>query len=74
MTTVINVLQMIGVALFGGTYQTPGSSAVVTVDGAITIFWNWLTQENVLPFFMIGTGVALLLLAVRVVKSIFWGV
>lgn len=73
MSTIINVLQSIGVALFGGSYTPPGGTAT-TVTGAIPTFWNWLTQSDVLPYFMIGVAVALLLLAVRVVKGIFWGV
>lgn len=72
MTEVVNVLKNIAVALFGGTVGS-GDSAVTT-EGAIPIFFEWLTGPTVLPFFLIGVGVALLLLAVRVVKGIFWGV
>lgn len=68
MTTIIDTLQAVAVALFGGTLDE------TTVTGAIPTFWNWLTGEQVLPFFLIGVGVSLLMLAVRIVKSIFWGV
>lgn len=68
MQAIIQVLNSISVALFGGTVGE------TTTTGAIPTFWNWLTGDAVLPFFLIGVGVALLLLAVRVVKGIFWGV
>ena len=61
MTAIINVLQNITTGLFGA-------------DGAIPTFWNFLTGEDVLPYFLIGVGVSMLLLAVRLVKGIFWGV
>lgn len=72
MATIVSTLQAIAVALFGGTIGS-GASAVTT-QGAIPMFWDWLTDASVLPYFLIGVGVSLLLLAVRVVKGIFWGV
>lgn len=72
MAEIVNVLKSIAVALFGGTVGS-GASAITT-EGAINIFFDWLTGPDVLPYFLIGVGVALLLLAVRVVKGIFWGV
>lgn len=68
MTAIVNTLQSIGVALFGGTLGEQ------TVTGAIPTFWNWLTDPDVLPYFLIGVCVSLLLLAVRIVKGVFWGV
>lgn len=61
METVVSTLSSISTALFG-------------TGGAIPTFWNWLTGADVLPYFLIGVGVSLLLLAVRIVKGIFWGV
>ena len=68
MSSILEVLQQIAIALFGGTI---GSD---TVSGAIPTFWNWLTSPEVIPFFLIGCCVSLLLLAVRICKGIFWGV
>lgn len=68
MTAIVNVLKSIATSLFGGTVGEE------TVVGAIPTFWNWLTGATVLPYFLIGVGVALLLLAVKIVKGIFWGV
>ncbi len=68
MQAIVDVLQNIAIALFGGTLGEE------TVVGAIPTFWNWLVDPQVLPYFLVGVGVSLLLLAVRVVKGIFWGV
>lgn len=61
MATVITVLQNIATALFG-------------TGGAIPTFWTWLTGETVLPYFLIGVGISVLLLGIKIVKGIFWGV
>lgn len=68
MTAILNTLRDISVALFGGTI------AEVTYEGAIPVFFEWVTSSAVAPYFLLGVCVALFLLAVRVVKSIFWGV
>lgn len=60
-STVTSTLSDVADALFGA-------------NGAIPTFWNWLTGTTVLPFFLVGVAVSLLLLAVRIVKGIFWGV
>lgn len=61
METITSTMQSIASALFG-------------TNGAIPTFWNWLTGADVLPYFLIGVGISLLMLGVRVVKGIFWGV
>lgn len=48
MTAILDVLQQIAVALFGGTLGEQ------TITGAIPTFWNWLTGPEVIPFFLIG--------------------
>lgn len=68
MGQIINVLNQISIALFGGPLGEE------TITGAIPTFWNWLTKPEVLPFFIMGCAVSLILLAVRVVKGIFWGI
>lgn len=75
MVAIVNILKGIAVALFGGTLQETvnGVTQSVTSEGIIPVFFNWLTQPTVLPFFMIGTCCALVLLATRIVKAIFWG-
>lgn len=65
MEAIVNVLQQIADALF---------STGADSQGAVVIFWQWLTSATVLPYFLIGVGVSMLLLAVRIVKGIFWGV
>lgn len=61
MATIVSTLQNITSALFGA-------------NGAIPTFWSWLTGADVLPYFLIGVGISLLMLGVRIVKGIFWGV
>lgn len=65
MEAIVSVLQQIADALF---------STAADSQGAVVIFWEWLTSTAVLPYFLIGVGVSMLLLAVRIVKGIFWGV
>lgn len=67
MDAIITILQQIASALFAPVTEAG-------TGGAVPIFWAWITSETVLPFFLIGVGVSLLLLAIRVVKSVFWGV
>lgn len=61
MTSIISTLQNVMTGLFG-------------TGGAIPTFWNFLTGEDVLPFFLVGVAVSLILLGVKLVKGIFWGV
>ena len=61
MTAILNVLTNITSGLFG-------------TNGAVPTFWTWLTSEGVIEYFLIGVGVSMLLLAVKLVKGIFWGV
>lgn len=61
MATITTTMQNIASALFG-------------TNGAVPTFWNWLTGADVLPYFLIGVGISLLMLGVRIVKGIFWGV
>lgn len=61
MTSIISTLQNLLTGLFGE-------------GGAIPTFWNFLTGADVLPYFLIGVAVPLILLGVKLVKGIFWGV
>lgn len=61
METIVTTLSNLTSALFGE-------------SGAIPTFWTWLTGSTVLPYFLVGVGVSLLLLGIKVVKGIFWGV
>lgn len=61
-STIVDVLGDVGSALFAED------------TGAISVFWNWLTSPNVMPVFVIGISVSLLLLAVKICKAVFWGV
>ena len=67
MQAIISTLQNVIIALFGGTLGDE------TVTGAIPTFWNWLTQPEVIPYLLIGIAVSLLLLGVKLVRGIFWG-
>lgn len=72
MTAVVNALKDFAVMLFGGTIGT-GESAQ-TVDGLVKTFFTWVTSSGVLPYFVLGICVSLVLLAIKVVRGTVWGV
>lgn len=61
MTAIVSTLQNIISALFG-------------TNGAVPTFFTWLTSEGVVEYFLIGVSISVLLLGIRIVKSIFWAV
>ena len=72
MTAVVNALKDFATMLFGGTIGS-GETAQ-TVDGILKTFWTWVTGANVLPYFIIGICVSLVLLAIKIVRGTVWGV
>lgn len=49
-------------------------SALFGTDGIVLTFFNWVTSAAVLPFFVLGICVSLVLLAIKVVRGTIWGV
>lgn len=65
MTSLVKILQELAAALFGAATETAPAGIVVQ-------FFSWITSEAVLPFFGIGIAVSLVLLGVRLVRSVIW--
>ena len=72
MTALVNALKDFATMLFGGTIGT-GESAQ-TVQGILKTFWTWVTSADVLPYFVMGICVSLVLLAIKIVRGTVWGV
>lgn len=41
--------------------------------GVIATVFEWITSENVAPFFMIGISVSLALVGIKLIRSVIWG-
>lgn len=41
--------------------------------GALDSFFGWVTSADVLPFFVIGIAMSVILMAVKLVRSAVWG-
>lgn len=50
------------------------ASALFGTDGIVLTFFNWVTSATVLPYFVLGICVSLVLLAIKVVRGTVWGV
>lgn len=50
------------------------TAAITSVTGAVTSVFTVITSADVLPYFMLGIGVAMVLTAVVIVRMIVWGV
>lgn len=61
MSSLVTNLQSFVAALFG-------------TDGIVLTFFNWVTSAAVLPYFVLGICVSLVLLAIKVVRGTIWGV
>lgn len=72
MAGIVSALKDFAVMIFGGTIGT-GESAQ-TVDGLLKTFFTWVTGTNVLPYFVLGICVSLVLLAIKIVRGTVWGV
>lgn len=42
--------------------------------GVVPTFFTWVTGDKVLPYFVLGICVSLVLLAIKVVRGTVWGV
>lgn len=46
---------------------------VFGTSGALGKFFTWVTGADVLPFFVIGIAMSIILMGVKLVKSTVWG-
>lgn len=49
-------------------------SALFGDGGVVPTFFTWVTGDKVLPYFVLGICVSLVLLAIKVVRGAVWGV
>lgn len=50
------------------------TSAVTSLISMVMSVWTEIvTNEAVLPYFIIGIGVSVLLVGIKVIKSVVWG-
>lgn len=55
-------------SLFGALFSTAEGS-----QGIVVQLFEWLTTSPVLPFFGLGIVVSLVLLGIKVIRGLFWG-
>lgn len=60
MDSIVDLAQSLASGLFGS-------------DGLVLTFFSWLVSDAVLPFFIIGMTVSLILLGVKIVRGVIWG-
>lgn len=60
MTSIMDLAKGLADGLFG-------------TDGLVLTFFSWLVSDAVLPFFIIGMTVSLILLGVKIVRGVIWG-
>lgn len=41
--------------------------------GVIATVFDWITSEEVLPFFVISVGISLSLVGIKIIRSVIWG-
>ena len=49
-------------------------SALFGTGGLVPTFFTWVTSTDVLPYFVLGICVSLVLLAIKIVRGTVWGV
>ena len=49
-------------------------SALFGTGGLVPTFFGWVTSTDVLPYFVLGICVSLVLLAIKIVRGTVWGV
>ena len=49
-------------------------SALFGSGGLVPTFFTWVTSSDVLPYFVMGICVSLVLLAIKIVRGSVWGV
>lgn len=49
-------------------------SALFGSGGLVPTFFTWVTSSDVLPYFVMGICVSLVLLAIKIVRGTVWGV
>lgn len=64
MEQIVSVMQ----SLFGAFFSTTEGS-----EGVVVQLFGWLTSAEVAPYFLIGVAVSIVLLAIKVIRGVFWG-
>lgn len=64
MTQIVSILQ----SLFGALFSTTEGS-----EGVVVQLFSWLTSADVAPYFLIGIAVSIVLLGIKVIRGVFWG-
>lgn len=50
------------------------TAGITSVINAVTTTWSSIvTNENILPYFMIGIAVSVVLVGIKVIRSVVWG-
>ena len=50
------------------------TSAVTSIISSVTTVWSSIvTEETILPYFIIGIGVSVVLVSIKAIKSVVWG-
>lgn len=49
-------------------------TAIFGEGGVVPKFFGWVTSADVLPYFVMGICVSLVLLAIKIVRGTVWGV
>ena len=50
------------------------TTAITAVINAVTTTWGSIvTNESILPYFIIGIAVSIVLVGIKVVRSVVWG-
>lgn len=50
------------------------TTAITSVISGITTVWSSIvTEETILPYFIIGIAVSVVLVGIKVIKNVVWG-
>lgn len=59
----------------GGSFLMEGLTTVVTslMNSIVSVWTTIVSQSDIMPFFLLGIGISLVLVAVKVIKTVVWG-
>lgn len=59
----------------GGTSIMAGLTQVVTslISNIIEVWQTIVSNETIMPYFLLGIGISVVLVAVKIIKSVVWG-
>lgn len=59
----------------GGSFLMEGLTTVVTslMNSIVSVWTTIVSQTEIMPFFLLGIGISLVLVAVKVIKTVVWG-